>query len=230
MEFRESFAPGVGAAERKRLGAAEAARDGVAYAVFAALVAVLFGVAGLAVLLSGAAPVGASRALFDAVAGGGALLVATAAGLVAVRGGTRAAARRTGQDRYVGRHRLAELALSAPELGRLVAEAQRSADRIRATAAYRGPALEGVISAEALDRIEWTIVREALRLGDSPAGPEKLRYQVDRLAALADSAERIDAALAAAPPALATPDTGLAEDLDRAAGAAADVERYLTEK
>jgi hypothetical protein len=221
--FRESFAPGVPAAERRRLVAAERARDGVVYAAFAALVAVLFGVAGLAVLLSGAAPGGASRAVFDAVAGGGALLVAVAAGLLAARGGARAVTRRVGEreDRYVGRHRLAELARDAPELGALAMRAQTAADRIRSTTAFGGPALNGVVDADGLDRIEWAIVGAALRRAD----PADLKRQVDRLDGLADSADRIDRALATAP----GPD-GLSEDLDRAHGAANDVERYLREK
>jgi hypothetical protein len=236
--FRDSFAPGVPAAERRRLAAAEAGRDGAVYAAFAALVAVLFGVAGLAVLLSGAAPDGASKGLFDAVAGGGALLVALAAGLVAARGGAHAVTRRMGtrEERYVGCRRLAELAQSAPELGQLVARVQAAADRIRATAAFGGPALDAVVDADGLDRIEWTLIRRALleRAGDGLAGDDHaddLAGQVDRLEKLADSAERIDRALAAPEPAAPTP-TSLREldDLERAAGAADDVERYLRGK
>jgi hypothetical protein len=229
--FRDTFAPGVPAAERRRLAAAEAGRDGAVYAAFAALVAVLFGVAGLAVLLSGAAPEGASRGLFDAVAGGGALLVALAAGLAAARGGARAVTRRTGarEDRYVGRHQLAELARSAPGSGRLVARAQAAADRIRATTAFGSPAMDAVVDAAGLDRIEWTLVHRALGpVGAVPTGPDDLAIQVDQLETLADSAERIDRALA--PPALAgpaVPSADLADDLERAARAADDVERYL---
>jgi hypothetical protein len=232
--FRDTFAPGVPAAERRRLAAAEAGRDGAVYAAFAALVAVLFGVAGLAVLLSGAAPEGASRGLFDAVAGGGALLVALAAGLVAARGGARAVTRRTGarEDRYVGRHQLAELARSAPEPGRLVARAQAAADRIRATTAFGSPAMDAVVDAAGLDRIEWTLVHRALGpAGPAPTGPagsDDLAIQLDQLETLAGSAERIDRALAS--PALAgpaVPSADLADDLERAARAADDVERYL---
>ena len=227
MDFRDSFAPDVPADQRRRLAAAERARDGVAYAVFAALVAVLFGVAGLAVLLSGAAPQGTSHALFDAVAGGGALLVAVAAGALAVRGGAHARTRRSGGDRYAGRHQLAAL---PPELGALVARAQRSADRIRGTAAFAGSALAGVIDAEALDRIEWSVVREALRRAETGAtDPGDLTARVDRLEGLADTTARIDAALTASSRDVEPPD-GLSDELDRAADVAADVERYLTEK
>jgi hypothetical protein len=238
--FRDSFAPGVPAAERRRLAAAEAGRDGAVYAAFAALVAVLFGVAGLAVLLSGAAPDGASKGLFDAVAGGGALLVALAAGVIAARGGAHAVTRRMGtrEERYVGQRRLAELAQASPERGRLVARVQVAADRIRSTAAFGGPALDAVVDADGLDRIEWTLIRQALlgRAADHRADDraDDLADQVERLDKLAGSAERIDRALAApepAAPGTPTP-TSLREfdDLERAAGAADDVERYLRGK
>lgn len=229
--FRDSFAPGVPAAERRRLAAAEAGRDGAVYAAFAALVAVLFGVAGLAVLLSGAAPDGASKGLFDAVAGGGALLVALAAGLVAARGGAHVVTRRMGtrERRYVGRRTLAELAQSSPELGRLVARVQVAADQIRSTAAFGGPAMDAVIDADGLDRIEWTLIRQVLS-----AAAGDLDEQVERLEKLADSAGRIDRALAAPEPAAPAAPTPASlrefDDLERAAGAADDVERYLRGK
>lgn len=225
--FRDTFAPEVPERERRRLSAAEAGRDGVVYAAFAALVAVLFGVAGLAVLLSGAAPDGASKGLFDAVAGGGALLVAVAAGLVAARGGARAVTRRMGnrEHRYVGRHRLAELAQSAPELGRLVARVQAAADRIRATPAFGEPAMDAVIDAAGLDRIEWTLIQQALH----PSGEGDLAGQADQLETLAESAERIDRALAAPLPPAPHP-VDLSDDLYQATRAAHDVERYLRGK
>ncbi len=187
--FRDVFAPEVSA----RL--ASGGPGDLSTVALAAVLTVLFGAAGLTILISGAAPRDASPALFGAVAGGGSLLIALVAALLAVRGATRLrqlrAAARAGQ--YVSRHELVLLAQRNPAAGELVGRTQRSVSRIRSSAAYRAGDMSTVFGDGALRRIEWMLTSAALRCPDGDSGLAALSTQVARLETLAGTAERLGA-------------------------------------
>ncbi|MGA8117510.1 MAG: hypothetical protein WCA46_28055 [Actinocatenispora sp.] len=192
--FRAVVAPQLPAKLRERLATDRGADPSTV--ALAGVLTVLFGVAGVAVIVSGAAPRDASPVLFGAVAGGGGLLIALVAALTALRGA--AALRRSGAVRRAGllidRHTLDELATRQPAAGAVVARTQRAVDRIRASEAYRTGNLSTVIDNDALDRIEWTVAEAALRRDDTGRELVELAAQVTRLEKLADTAEQLGAA------------------------------------
>lgn len=174
------------------------------------VVAVLFGAGGLAILLSGARPSGASP-LFGAVAGDGGLLVALVAALVAVRGAVSLRRERAAESAGVlfGRRRLAALAAADPPAAALLLAAQQAIDALRAGG--------DTLDEQSLRRIEWAVANTAADCGADP----------DRHAALADEVRRLER-LVPAGPAPAGPQPSLAalsDELDRAGLAATELRR-----
>lgn len=224
-DFRDTFAPEVSAADRRRIAAAESSRSGAAMAGFAAVLAILLVVGGVALTASGGA--GTDRPGLVIGLGIACLVVAVPAAAAGVRGGLRGLRRRQAAgDLYLGRHRLAGLAERAPEHAAVVRDAQRAVDRIRASEAFRDGTLSGAVDGPALDRIEWAVVGRAVAAADSGAEPDP-DGRVGTLTGLADTAARIDARLAAGRALPPVTDRHTADELDRAAGAAAEVESYL---
>ncbi|HEY3501615.1 MAG TPA: hypothetical protein VGN37_02375 [Actinocatenispora sp.] len=210
-------APDVPEAVRRGL---DGAGPEPASVLLAAIVAVLAGVAGVAVLASGARPVGASAAVFGAAAGGGGLLVALVAAVLAVRGAVRLrrarAAERTG--RYVSARALADLAERDPAAAALVARTQETVRRIRASPG----ALAAALDEAALRRIEWSVAEAALRLADD-AERERLAAEVARLDELVRTAAELDVPRpSGAEPSVAR----LTDDLDRASLIATEIRRF----
>lgn len=204
---RPVCAPQVPDQVRRRLlaGATEPAT-----VLLTTVVAVLFGVGGLAILLSGARPSGASP-LFGAVAGDGGLLVALVAALVAVRGAVSLRRERAAESAGVlfGRRRLAALAAADPPAAALLLAAQRAIDAVRGGS--------DPLDEQSLRRIEWAVAHTA---ADCRADP-------DRHAALADEVRRLER-LVPAGPAPSGPRASLAalsDELDRAGLAATELRR-----
>ncbi|GAA4211727.1 hypothetical protein [Actinocatenispora rupis] len=215
--YRGVCAPDVPDAVRRRLS--DAGPD-PATVLLAAVVAVLAGVAGTAVLVSGARPDGASP-VFGAVVGGGGLLVALVSTALAVRGAAALRRRRTAERAgwYVSAGSLAELAARDPAAGDLVAQAQAAVERIRCAApGTPAAAVDGV----ALRRIEWSVV-EAARAPADDAGRARLAAEVTRLTELAESAG--GHGVEPAPDGTA-PVSRLADELDRAGLIATEMRRF----
>ncbi|MEV0838221.1 hypothetical protein AB0I55_01565 [Actinocatenispora sera] len=175
-----------------------------------AIVAVLFGIGGLAILLSGARPSGASP-LFGAVAGDGGLLVALVAGLVAVRGAVSLRRERAAESAGVlfDRRRLAALTAADPAAAALLLAAQQTIDAIRAGSE--------TLDEASLRRIEWAVVTTAADCGADPA----------RHAALADEVRRLErlASTGPAPSGSAPSLAALSDELDRAGLTASELRR-----
>ncbi|BCJ35903.1 hypothetical protein Athai_34060 [Actinocatenispora thailandica] len=174
------------------------------------IVAVLFGIGGLAILLSGARPSGASP-VFGVVAGDGGLLVALAAGLVAVRGAVSQRRERAAEVAGVllGRRRLAALAAADPPATTLLAAAQQAIDAIRAGS--------DILDEPSLRRIEWAVATAAGDCGADPA----------RHAALADEVRRLErwGATGPAPSGTGPSLAALSDELDRAGLAVTELRR-----
>jgi hypothetical protein len=130
--------------------------------------------------------------------------------------------RRRYAGRYVSAEVLAELALDAPRVGNLIADAVHLRDRIAGSQACREQWLAGCIDDDELDAAVWQLTQTGLataatmdavcEAGDHPelraqavaggydiaAAVRGLRTDLARLATLADAATAIDAVLAAA--------------------------------
>ncbi|HEV2088513.1 MAG TPA: hypothetical protein VGR21_09390 [Cryptosporangiaceae bacterium] len=224
--YRAAFAPGVSEARRRHLSAAEADSSLLCSAVLGGLLTLLFGVAGVVVLIAGVLPPDASTA-FRLVAGGGCLVAAVWAAVYGIQSAVAEWHRRSAahDGQYLPADALAARARQDPHLGEVLSRTQRAAARIRASAAYQAGALAAAIDGAALDQAEWTVVSTAYRDGVRA----DLLGHVDQLEELADTAERIQPAVSQPPhPPEPTAADGLADALDRANATAAAIESLVS--
>ncbi len=229
-DYRDAFAPEVSPARRRHLAAADADTTHLYSAVLGGLLALLFGVAGVVVLVAGVLPPHASAA-FRLVAGGGCLAVALLAAVSAIRSAVAEwhlrAADHNGQ--YLSGYALTEHARQDAEVGDLLRRTQGAAARIRAGEMFADGTLAGAVDRAALDRAEWTLVSSTYHNG----ARRDLARQVAQLEELADTAGRIEAAVAEAtrdpnPPSGSVGIDALADALDRANARAAALESLVS--
>ncbi|WP_163505493.1 hypothetical protein [Fodinicola acaciae] len=163
--------------------------------VLAALVGVVFGLAGIAVIVSGGHPRDADPVVFQAVAGGGSLLVAVLALIACVRtaAGQRATRRAYAQwsEQVVAERELATIAADVPEIGAILRQAFQAIDDIRESGPYRDGWLNSVLDAAALDGAEWSIAVEARRAHRAGAMTASLTGQANRLSELRSAVRRL---------------------------------------
>jgi hypothetical protein len=162
--------------------------------VLAGLISVVFGVAGIAVVVSGAHPRGADPLVFQAVAGGGMLLVAVLALIACVRTAARQRATRQAYARWGDQIVTeSELAAVSPDIGRLVGQAFQAIDQIRESVPYRDGWLDSVLDAAAIDAAEWSVAVEARRAQRNGKVTASLTGQVERLSELRSAVRRLAA-------------------------------------
>lgn len=193
--LRPVFAPAVPENVRQQLG--DEPDPSPLAAVLAGLISVVFGLAGIAVVASGAHPQGADPLVFQAVAGGGLLLVAVMALVACVRTAARQRATRQAyakwHEQVVAESELATIAAENPEIGRLLGRAFQAIDEIRESVPYRDGWLETVLDTSALHAAEWSIAVEARRAHRGGAATASLNGQVERLSELRSAVRRLAA-------------------------------------
>jgi hypothetical protein len=195
--LRPAFGPAVPEDIRRQLvGDTDA---GALPLLLTGLVSIVFGIAGTAVLVSGAHPRDADPVVFQAVAGGGLLLVALATLVLCVRSTARQkSARRDREqwrDQVISQSELATIVAAAPAIGELLSAATAATDEIRASTAYAEGWLESAFPEDTIRISEWSVAvhaRHAYRTGTIPVA---FSGQVDRLRKVRDGVRRLDRAI-----------------------------------
>lgn len=190
---RHVFAPSVPDGVRRQL-AEDPADLGALPALLGGLLGLVFGLAAVAVLLTGAHPRGADPVIFQAVAGGGLLLVAGVALAACLRAVAHRRAVSTARARWgeqlVGETELASAA-DMPGMATLLRRGFLALDEIRDSAPYRAGWLDGTFDESRLREAEWRIAVEARHANRTGVASSVLTDQVELLVEARAAVQRL---------------------------------------